>query len=506
MRNQGLGPWMLRRAERSGRHLAVIDGERRLTWHELAEQTAREATALHEEGIGPGDRVAYLGENSVEFLRTIFAVWLVGGVLVPLNTRLAAPEVTFQLDDSGARLLLHDQVLEALAAESCPTGTVSRRAVGEAGAADAAPRRAARDEGVEPWREDVAVAEDETAMILYTSGTTGRPKGARLTHRNLTWNCINALVDSDVRGDDVCLMISPMFHVASLGMGVLPAVLKGAALVLEARFDPGRALELIERERVTSLAGVPTTFQMLMEHDDWERRDLGSLRRMSCGGSAVPRPVLDAYESRGVAFTMNYGMTEASPGVTMSPPERTREKAGSSGLPHFFTEVRIVDPLGEELGPGETGEILVSGPQVITDYWNRPDAGSAFRDGWFHTGDVGHLDEDGFLYVTDRLKDMFVSGGENVYPAEVESVLSEHPAVSSVAVVGVPDDRWGEVPHAYIVAVEGRSITEQEVMSFLDGRLARYKIPRHVTLVDDLPRTASGKLRKSQLVGRRPSA
>jgi fatty-acyl-CoA synthase len=338
-------------------------------------------------------------------------------------------------------------------------------------------------------------------MILYTSGTTGKPKGALLTHGNITWNCINTIVDMDINRSDVALMISPLFHVASLDMGLLPMLLKGATVVLEAKFDTARVLELIQEHKVTTLNGVPTTFQLLCEDPGWATADLSSLDKLTCGGSAIPRRVLDAYEDRGIGFTSCYGMTETAPGATMLPVDRSREKAGSAGLPHFFTDVRIADPMGGVAAPGEVGEIQVSGPNVIKEYWNRPEATAAsYSDGsWFRSGDMGYRDEEGFLFVSDRLKDMIISGGENIYPAEVEAVIAEHSAVSSVAVIGVSDDKWGEVPRAVVTLRDGASLTGEQLQSFLDGRLARYKIPKSLVVVDDMPRTASGKIRKMEL-------
>lgn len=338
-------------------------------------------------------------------------------------------------------------------------------------------------------------------MILYTSGTTGEPKGALLTHDNLAWNCYNVLVDYDVSMTEVALMISPMFHVASLDMGVLPVLLKGGTVVLETRFEPARTLAAIEQYAATYISGVPTTFQLLCEHPDWAKRDISSLTTLTCGGSAVPMRVLEAYEGRGLSFSSGYGMTETAPGATSVPAARSREKAGSAGQPHFFTDLRIAGPDGGVLRAGEVGEVQISGPNVISSYWNRPEASAqAYADDiWFRSGDMGYFDDDGFLFIADRLKDMIISGGENIYPAEVEQVIAELDAVGAVAVIGVPDDTWGEVPRAVISVREGRTLTAEEVREHLSGRLARYKIPRTVVMVEDLPRTASGKIRKADL-------
>jgi fatty-acyl-CoA synthase len=338
-------------------------------------------------------------------------------------------------------------------------------------------------------------------MILYTSGTTGRPKGALLTHGNMTWNSLNVLVDYDMASTDVALMIAPMFHVASLGMGVLPALLKGATVVLEPKFEPGRTLHLIEKYRATSISGVPTTYQMLCEHPDWDKTDVSSLQKLTCGGSAVPMRVLEAYESRSLSFTGGYGMTETAPGATSLAPDKSRAKAGSAGLPHFFSDVRIADPLGGVLPPREVGEIQISGPNVVKEYWNRSDATTeSYADGvWFKSGDLGYVDEEGYLFISDRLKDMIISGGENIYPAEVEQIIAELEAVSSAAVIGVPDEKWGEVPRAVVTVREGFSLTEADIQAHLKNRLARYKIPKNVVIVKELPRTASGKIRKVDL-------
>ncbi|SEI84674.1 fatty-acyl-CoA synthase [Arthrobacter sp. yr096] len=510
MDNNGVGSWLHRRRAKSGPKTALISGSRTLSYAELAERTDRLANALKDRGVAKGDRVAYLGENHPSFVETFFACGLLGAIFVPLNTRLAAPELQFQLQDSGARLLISAASLEVVASASCAdTGVNHRLVVAPDGGADGSAVKL--PSGVEHYGEAIAAAAttpldepvtlDDAAMILYTSGTTGKPKGALLTHGNITWNCINTVVDMDVNRNDVALMISPLFHVASLDMGLLPMLLKGATVVLEAKFDAGRVLELVGQHRVTTLNGVPTTFQMLCDHPEWSTADLSSLDKLTCGGSAVPGRVLEAYEARGIGFTSCYGMTETAPGATMLPVSRSKEKAGSAGLPHFFTDVRIADPLGGLASPGAVGEIQISGPNVIKEYWNRPEAtADSYADSsWFRSGDMGHQDDEGFLFVSDRIKDMIISGGENIYPAEVEAAIAELPAVGSVAVIGVADETWGEVPRAIVTLRDGTTLTEEQLRSHLSGRLARYKIPKSVVFVEEMPRTASGKIRKMDL-------
>jgi fatty-acyl-CoA synthase len=289
-------------------------------------------------------------------------------------------------------------------------------------------------------------------------------------------------------------------------MGALPTLLKGATLVLEERFEPGRTLELIEAEQITNLSGVPTTFQMLSDHPRWAVTDLSSLRRITCGGSTIPKRVCLAFEARGLAFTSGYGMTEAAPGATSLSAEHSRAKADSSGLPHFFSRVRVIGVSGESLEVGEIGEVHVGGPNVIREYWGRESAADSFEDGWFRSGDLGYLDAEGFLVITGRVKDMIISGGENIYPIEVERLVDEIPGVRASAVIGVPDPVWGEVPVAVVELVAGASLDVETLRTALSGRLARFKIPRAVIVVDELPRTASGKVRKVELRGQFPTA
>jgi fatty-acyl-CoA synthase len=321
-----------------------------------------------------------------------------------------------------------------------------------------------------------------------------------LSHGNLTWNALNVLVDYDVTSAEVALMVSPLFHVASLGMGALPTLLKGGTLVLQAKFEPAAVLAAITEHRVSSLSGVPTTFQLLAQDPGWATADLSSLTKLTCGGSLVPARVAEAYEARGLAFSSGYGMTETAPGATSLSPRHSRERSTTSGLPHFFTDIRIVGPDGQDVAAGDIGEILVSGPNVIRGYWNRAQAtADAFTDGWFRSGDLGFRDQAGFLTIADRAKDMFISGGENVYPAEIERVIMELPEVAEVAVIGVPDDRWGEVGRAVVTATPATTVTHELIARHLDGRLARYKIPKSTVVVNALPRTASGKVRKREL-------
>jgi fatty-acyl-CoA synthase len=348
---------------------------------------------------------------------------------------------------------------------------------------------------------DATVDLDEPCMIMYTSGTTGRPKGAVLSHHNIMWNCLNVLVDLDLRSDEVTLVTAPMFHTAALNMTCLPSLLKGGHLIIEPRFDADAVIETITRMHVTLLFGVPTMFTALTQSPLWANADLSSVRLLLCGGAPVPKSLITAYLERGLSFVQGYGMTETAPGALIVDPHLSRETVGAAGVAHFFTDVRLVRDDGMPAAPGEPGEIVIAGPNVMRGYWGLPDATDAafLEGGWFRSGDVAITDESGVITIVDRVKDVYISGGENVYPAEVEKALCDHAAVVEAAVIGVADATWGEVGRAYIVLAPGGSVTQEELSAHLRARLAGYKIPRSWVFVDSLPHTASGKVQKSQL-------
>ncbi|MGN9817777.1 o-succinylbenzoate--CoA ligase [Streptomyces sp. SD11] len=510
MRNEGLGSWPARRARKTPHRTALIhhdtasiqqdtaliDHGTTLSYEGLYERTTRLAHALRARGVRRADRIAYLGPNHPSYLETLFAAGTLGAVFVPLNTRLAGPEIAYQLEDSGAKALVYGAAFEGLVA-GLP-GNCDVRTYVEVGAEYEQLLASVSGEAI-----DEPVTAEDTCVIMYTSGTTGRPKGAMLTHGNLTWNAVNVLVDQDLIADERALVSAPLFHTAGLNMLTLPVLLKGGTCVLVEAFDPAATLDLVERHRITFMFGVPTMFEQVARQPRWAEADLSSLRMLSCGGSPVPTPLIAAYQERGLTFLQGYGMTEASPGVLFLDAEHAVTKAGSAGVPHFFSDVRVVRPglaPNEVADVGETGEIVVRGPHVMPGYWGLPDETAAvFSDGWFRSGDAARIDEDGYVTVVDRIKDMIISGGENVYPAEIEDRLLTHPGIAECAVIGVPDEKWGEVPRAVVVPREGVQLDPDEVLASLTGHLAKYKIPKSVVLADELPRTASGKLLKSQV-------
>jgi len=497
VRNNGVGSWIARRARRTPDRVAVLHGDDRLTYAQLHDRVTRLAHGLRGLGVRRGDRVAYLGPNHPAFLETLFAAGTLGAILVPLNARLAVPELARHLADSGSQTLIYGagQADPVAALREAAPGV--RHAVAPGGTAGGEPGYPDLLAAAPGTDIDEAVSLSDPCLIMYTSGTTGRAKGATLSHGNITWNAINVVVDADFRQDEVALVVAPLFHTAALNMLCLPTLLKGGAVLIEPGFEPGRALDLIQSHRVTSLFGVPAVYDAMAAHPGWADADLSSLRMLLCGGAPVPEATIRRYTGRGLAFIQGYGMTEASPGALLLDAAHVESKAGSAGVPHFFTEVRVVRPDLTPASPGETGEIVVAGPNVMQGYWGQ---GQALADGvWLRSGDAGTTDADGYVFVVDRIKDMIISGGENIYPAEVENVLREHPAVADCGVIGVPDTRWGEVGRAVVVLRPGARASEADLLGFLDGRIARFKVPKSVQFTGELPRTGTGKILKKRL-------
>ncbi|WIX90025.1 long-chain fatty acid--CoA ligase [Amycolatopsis sp. DG1A-15b] len=494
----GLGSWPARRARINPDRTALVQRNRSLTYAGLAERVERLAGALTRLGVRPGERVAYLGVNDITVFETLFATARCGAVFVPLNYRLSPAEIRYMLADSGASVLVHSPDTGDLvaAAGALPDGVVIAMdpAEGErdfeAEIAEAGPL------------PGTAVGLEDPCLLLYTSGTTGRPKAAVLTHGNLTWNTVNQLAHLDVLGTDKALCIAPLFHCVGLGQITLPTLFKGGSVEPVAKFDPGTILARIGEAGITSFSAVPTMLEMMCRHEDWDRADLGSLTCVLYGGSPVAERVARAWLDRGVKLLQGYGMTEAAPGVSMATHEGTLDHPVAAGVPHFFTDVAA---LGPDLTPqpldGTPSELLVRGPHVFGGYWNRPEESKAsfVEGGWFRTGDVVRVDDDGWAHVVDRVKDMIISGGENVYPAEIEAVAVRLDAVDACAVVGVPDERWGEAGAAFVVVRPGAELDEPQFRAHLERHLARYKVPKHVRFTDALPRNATGKIRRVEL-------
>ena len=494
----GLGSWPARRARISPDGVALRQYGRALSYAELAERVERLADWLAPRGVGPGDRVAYLGANDIATFEVFFAAGRLGAIFAPFNTRLTPPEIGYLLDDCTPTVLVHAAELAELVAAVDPAAHGVPTTVEVGGS------YGALFTGASARRRGRPVALSDDAVILYTSGTTGRPKGAVLSHANLTFNTMNQLAHADVLSSDTALCIAPLFHATGLGVVSLPTLFKGGTVAVVPKFEAAAVLAAIAEHRVASFSCVPTMLALLWDHPDFARTELGSLRYVIYGGSMIAERVAVAWQDRGVTLLQGYGMTEASPGVCMAPLAGSTQRPLSVGVPHFYTDVTF-DPDRDEPERGERGELLVRGLNVSRGYWNRPaDTERAFDRGWYRSGDIVRVDPDGWAYVVDRVRDMIISGGENVYPAEVEAAVTELAGVVDCSVVAVPDRRWGEVGHAYVVAGPGRW-TEQTLRAALTGRLAAFKIPKHVTFLDELPRTATGKVRKDVLRAGPPS-
>ena len=503
----GMAQWFGERVRRSGQRDALTFEGRTRTYAQLGDEVDRLASVLAAGGVRAGMRVAYLGHNHPMFFAALFATTKLGAIFVPLNFRLTGPELEFIVNDAGAHTLLvgaaqHGVIATVRAALCCrriwnaegePTDTAAWPSLADA-LADASPHAAPA----------AAPDTDDVAMIMYTSGTTGQPKGAMLTHGNFWWNHVGELYTIDVMSDDRLLVVAPIFHIGGLNVLTLTTLLKGAHVVLHRTFDPGQALAALAAHRITTFFVVPAILMFISQQSGFAAADLSALRLITCGGAPCPEPLLHAYAARGVAVQQGYGLTETAALVSVLTAENAATKIGSVGHTALLTQIRLLDAYGETVTePLARGEICVRGPNVTRGYWNQPEAtrNALSADGWFRTGDVGYRDADGYYYVCDRVKDMIISGGENVYPAEVESVLAGHPAIAEVAVIGAPDSKWGETVVAVVALKPGQALTLEELQAWTAGKLARFKTPRVLRIVPALPRNPTGKILKYQLRG-----
>ena len=466
-----------------------------LTYRQLHEAAAKVTALLSAAGIGPGDRVGLMLPNVPAFPIAFYGALGAGAIVVPMNPLLKSREVAYYLGDSGAKVLL-----------------AWHTAAGEAakGAADAGAQMICVDEpdlagllaGLAPLASWADAAADDDAVILYTSGTTGTPKGAQLTHGGLARNArLTAETLLNNSPDDVMMGCLPLFHVFGLTSGLNATVTAGGTLTLLPRFDPGKALEIIERDSVTIFEGVPTMYSALLHSPERATTDVSSLRLCVSGGAALPVEVLRQFEEAfGVAILEGYGLSETSPVASFNHPDRER-KAGSIGTPIAGVEMRVVDEAGNDVPQGEVGEIAIRGHNVMKGYWGKPaETAAAIPDGWFRTGDLARVDEDGYFFIVDRKKEMIIRGGYNVYPREIEEAIHEHPAVAEVAVIGIPHDSLGEEVGAAVALKPGATATPDELKEFAKQRVAAYKYPRYVWLVDALPKGPTGKILRREVV------
>lgn len=490
--------WLARRAQLSPDRVALIDaihGERRITFREWNAAAHRTALLLHDTlGVRRGDRVAVLAMNCVEYLDLLFACAKLGAILQPLNWRLSPEELKGLLADAEPVVLVYGPDFQAQV-EVVRAHAPGVRHVVALDALVAA--REALPEGPLP---PVEVEASDPWVLCYTGGSTGLPKAAILTHGSITANAANTVVSWGLTAEDVALLNAPLFHTGGLNVFTTPLVYAGGASVVCRGFDVEQVFDLVQRRVVNLVFGVPTMFIEMQRHPRFDSVDLSGLKLLISGGAPCPAPVFERFFARGVDFKTGYGLTEAGPNNFWLPPGDVRRKPGAVGVPLFHIEMRLD-------GDGDTGELLLRGPHVCAGYWRRPEeSAKALAGGWLHTGDLAERDAEGCYRIVGRVKDLIISGGENIYPAEVEGVLAGHPEVAEVAVIGVPDPKWGEVPRALVVPRPGTAPTAEALLTYCQGRLARYKTPKTVRFVDALPRTAAGKVDRRELAARHGAA
>jgi fatty-acyl-CoA synthase len=477
---------------------------RRYTYAELNARANRLANLLRERlGIQPGERVSVLAHNSIAYIDLFYGLAKIGAIFAPLNWRLTARELTYIVNNCEPTVVICGPEFVSLLNEMRPQLNIAHY-VSLEGAQIKGARcyedETARASDAEPERPPL---DDETPYcILYTSGTTGQPKGAVLLHRQILWNCINTVVSWGLTEHDISPVLTPLFHAGGLFAFLTPLLYVGGRIVLARTFDAETSLKTIVEEKCTVILGVPTLFQLWYNTPYFAQADFSHVRFWISGGASIPVPLMQAWlKAKGGVFRQGYGLTEVGPNCFSMTDEESVAKRGALGKPIFHSQMRLVDPgTGEDMPVGQPGELLISGPHVCAGYWRNPKAtAESLRDGWFHTGDMARTDEDGFYTIVGRFKDMIKSGGENIYAAEVETVFRDHPAVADAALIGQPDEKWGEVGLMIVVLKPGQTTTQDELKAFCQGRLAKFKIPKQVVFADTLPYSPYGKVEKAKL-------
>lgn len=503
--------WLGKRAELTPNQLALIDelGCRRLTYMDLQQRAETLASFLHHElGVRAGDRLVMMAGNRLEHLDLLFAAQKLSTIFVPLNVRLSAPEIELMLTDCQPKLMFYeDELFETLVKVRNLANLQFVRLAGKAGIGTAEEHRRlgkwdyeqilghAFQEFTRPKRSLESVW-----LILYTGGTTGFPKGAVLSQGMVTWNAINTAVSWQLSSADISPVFTPFFHTGGLNVLATPLLHLGGTLILNGPFQPRLALESISRERASLVFMVPTMFQMMSQEANFATADLSSVRFCISGGAPCPSSIYEAYWAKGLVFKQGYGLTEAGPNCFSLHSDDVQRKIGSIGKPVFHSEVKLVDAEGREVAANKVGELLIQGNHLASGYWQNPAAtAETFRNDWLYTGDLACRDEEGYYSIVGRKKELIISGGENIYPAEIEAVLNSHPGVTEAAVIGVAHDKWGEVPKAFLVLKSENSLTKEEVIQYCRRHLASYKVPKEVEFRSVLPRSVAGKLLKREL-------
>jgi fatty-acyl-CoA synthase len=495
--------WIDHHAANRPRHEAVreLSTGRSFTYADLDRRIDAMAAHIAELGIARGDRVAVLAHNGVEYFDVQFACARTGAICVLLNWRLTVSELEYILTDSSPMLLVHDIEFADAAAELQRQCSIDSLLTIDGGAPDS-PYESALTASSDRPVERVTLTHDDVVTIMYTSGTTGLPKGAMITHGMNFWNCVNLGIPAGIGIDTVHLNVLPLFHTGGLNCYSNPVLHAGGTVVLMKQFDPGETLRVLgdPDQGITHFFAVPAPYQFMMQHPDFADTDLSRLRIAGVGGAPCALTIMEGWTERGVQLAQGFGMTETSPAAIFLDPGDALRKIGSTGKALMHTEYRIVNEHGDDCGPDEVGELWVAGPHITPGYWNKPEAtASSFVGRWLKTGDAARVDDEGFVYIVDRWKDMYISGGENVYPAEVENVLYQLPQVAEAAIIGVPSDRWGESGLAVIALKPGAELDRQTVQEHCAERLAKFKVPSDIAIVEALPRNATGKVLKREL-------
>ncbi len=498
--------WIYDRAQVTPDKAAIVFADQQISYAGLTSRIDRLATVFQREfDIGQGDRIAWLGNNCPLVIEALFACARIGAILVPLNWRLAVPELKHVIDDAGARLLMvGDDQLQAAVAITGQSGHCQAvrayRGKKTDSRSDLWPvMQDLLDQVIEP-DTDQSDRADSPVLILYTSGTTGQPKGVVLTQNALAWSARNSVAMHDMTADDCILMVLPMFHAGGFNIQTLAALYTGATVHLEEGFEPGNMLRRIEQCQPTLTGLVPAQIQAMVSHPDWAATDVSSLRSVTTGSTFVPEACMDVWFERGVTALQVYGTTETCAVAIHQNCENAAMTKGTIGYAAQHCDIRIEDDHSQEVAAGTHGVILIKGPNVFNEYWRNPSAtADALKDGWFQTGDIGYQRPDGSYVVTGRQADLIISGGENIYPAELEVILNEHPEIVEAAVIGLTDDRWGEVPVAVIVKTNNSKLDQEAVQGLFKDRLARFKWPKRVMMVDGVPRNAMGKVQGFEL-------
>jgi fatty-acyl-CoA synthase len=499
-----VGDWVRKWSQIKPGKRAIIEDGREFSYQRLNERCNQVGNFLLEKGVAKGDRIAILAYNSHEFVEIYLAAAKTGAIFVPLNWRMARDEILEILNDCSPRFFFFfEDFADDIRVIKDSTETIKFFiTIGTEEASWFLPYGRLKDYSSREPIPPKSIQFNDPHILLYTSGTTGTPKGAVLSNSKTFFNALNANIFFNLIHNDIFLVSRPLFHSGGLLIDVTPTLYKGGTIILKRRFSTQEFLETIEKYRIT-IAEPPATFLNFILNDcDLQQYDLKSLKCIYTGGERVQPTLLSEYHKRHIPLSQIFGMTETSI-LTWLPIEYAFEKAGSVGKPVFHCDLKIVNRDGSETGPGETGEIAVTGPILMSGYWNRPEqTAEVMRDGWFYTGDLAMTDDDGFIYIVDRIKDIYISGGENIHPTEIEKHLLKNPSIFDVAVYGVPHRKWGEVGKASVVLKDGVKITAEEVVAFLQGKIGKFKIPRYIEFVDDLPRTPTGKIMRYILAKR----